>query len=151
MKIADLYGWGLPKQNDFLEHFKNNEALYRQAQELWSNLDSSAVWFLVTFIVLTVVIAIIYYGPYNNKPNRHYKVKHWLIFMAITTMATIVISLGIGFLTVPSPLPARTGLIFRISVINAIYSIVLYFFIALLVCNIPLLKTNAYKFLKIRK
>lgn len=151
MKIADFYGWGLPKQNDFLNHFKNNDMSYHQAQELWSKLDSSTVLFLITFIVLTVVIAIIYYGPYNNKPNRHYKVNHWFIFMVITTIATFVMSLGAGFLTVQSPLPARIGLIFRISGINAIYSIGLYFFIALLVCNIPFLKTNAYKFLKIRK
>ena len=60
MKIADFYGWGLPKQNDFLNHFKNNDMSYHQAQELWSKLDSSTVLFLITFIVLTVVIAIIY-------------------------------------------------------------------------------------------
>ena len=84
MKIVDIYGWGLPKQADFLNHFKNNDTLYNQARALWSKLDSCTVWFIVAFVVIALVFAIIYYGPYNNKPRRHYKVKHWLIWMLIT-------------------------------------------------------------------
>lgn len=151
MKIVNLYGWGLPKQNDFLNHFKNNELQYSQAQNLWCELDSSTILFLASFIVLALIVAFVYYKPYNNKPHRHYKVNHWLIWMLITTILTFCFSLIIGFVTVQSPLNARICLIFRISTINAIYSIGLYFIIALLVCNIPFLKTNAYKFLKIGK
>ena len=49
MKIVDIYGWGLPKQADFLNHFKNNETLYNQARALWSKLDTCTVWFIVAF------------------------------------------------------------------------------------------------------
>jgi preprotein translocase subunit SecG len=151
MKIVDLYGWGLPKQADFLNHFKNNGAMYNQARSLWSKLDQTTVWFLVAFIVLALIFAFVYYGPYNNKPHRHYKVKHWLIWMFITAAATFVVSLVIGLVMVQSPLAARIGLILRISGLNALYSVGLYFIFALLVCNMPFLKTNAYRFLKIGK
>ena len=51
MKIVDIYGWGLPKQADFLSHFKNNDTLYNQARVLWSKLDACTVWFIVAFVV----------------------------------------------------------------------------------------------------
>ncbi len=151
MKIVDLYGWGLPKQADFLNHFKNNDAMYNQARSLWSKFDQTTVWFLVAFVVVAFVFAFVYYGPYNNKPHRHYKVKHWLIWLLITAVATFVVSLIIGMVMVQSPLAARIGLILRVSGVNALYSVGLYFVIALLVCNMPFLKTNAYRFLKIGK
>mgnify|MGYP001058773855 FL=1 len=151
MKIVDIYGWGLPKQADFLNHFKNNDTLYNQARGLWSKLDSCTVWFIVAFVVIALVFAIIYYGPYNNKPRRHYKVKHWLIWMGITTLVTFVVTLVIGLIMVKSPLAARYGLILRVSGVNVLYGIGIYFIAALLVCNMPFLKTNAYRFLKIGK
>lgn len=151
MKIVDIYGWGLPKQADFLNHFKNNDTLYNQARALWSKLDSCTVWYIVAFVVIALALALVYYGPYNNKPRRHYKVKHWLIWMLITAGVTFVITLGIGLILVNSPLSARIGLILRISGINVLYSIGVYFIAALLVCNMPFLKTNAYRFLKIGK
>lgn len=151
MKIVDIYGWGLPKQADFLNHFKNNDTLYNQARALWSKLDSCTVWFIVAFVVIALVFAVIYYGLYNNKPRRHYKVKHWLIWMLIAAAVTFVISLIMGLIMIPSPLSARIGLILRVSGFNVIYCIGVYFIVALLVCNMPFLKTNAYRFLKIGK
>lgn len=151
MKIVDIYGWGLPKQADFLNHYKHNPTLYDQAKALWGKLDVCTVWFIVAFIVLAFVFAIVYYGPYNNKPGRHYKVKHWLIWMIITAIVTFVVTLVIGLIMVKSPLAARYGLILRVSGINVLYSIGVYFIAALIVCNAPFLKTNAYRFLKIGK
>jgi hypothetical protein len=151
MKIVDIYGWGLPKQADFLNHFKNNDALYNQARALWNELDSCSIWFILAFVVIALIFAIIYYGPYNNMPRRHYKVNHWLIWMLITAAVTFVITLVMGLIMVNSPLHARIGLILRVSGINVLYSIGVYFIAALLVCNMPFLKTNAYRFLKIGK
>ena len=151
MKIVDIYGWGLPKQADFLNDFKNNDTLYDQARALWSKLDACTVWFIAAFVVIALVFAIIYYGPYNNKPRRHYKVKCWLIWMIITATVTFVITLVMGLIMVKSPLSARIGLILCVSGINFLYSIGVYFIAALLVCNMPFLRTNAYRFLKIGK
>lgn len=151
MKIVDIYGWGLPKQADFLNDFKNNDTLYDQARALWSKLDACTVWFIAAFVVIALVFAIIYYGPYNNKPRRHYKVEHWLIWMIITAAVTFVITLVMGLIMVKSPLTLRIGLILSVSGINILYSIGVYFIAALLVCNMPFLRTNAYRFLKIGK
>ena len=148
MKIVDIYGWGLPKQADFLSHFKNNDTLYNQARALWSKLDSCTVWFIVAIVVLVLIFAFVYYGPYNNKPHRHYTVKHWLIWLLTTATATFVVTLVTGLIMVQSPI-ARFGLILRISGVNVAYSVGLYFFVSVVVCNF--IKTNAYRFLKIGK
>ena len=151
MKIIDIYGWVLPKQAEFLNHYKNNEENYKKARDLWSNLDSCTLWFIVAFVVIALVFAFIYYGPYNNKPHRHYKLKHWLIWMLITAAVTFVITYVMGDFMVDSPLTARRGLILRVSCANVLFSVGVYFIVALLVCNVPFLKTNAYRFLKIGK
>lgn len=151
MKIVDLYGWGLPKQADFLGHFKNNDAMYNQARLLWSKLDQTTIWFLIVFIVLAFIFSFVYYGPYNNKPHRHYKVRYWLRWMMITVASSFVVSFAVGLVTIQSPLGARLGLFCRISFVNAIYGAALYLIISLLVCNFPFVKTNAYRFLKIGK
>lgn len=149
--IVDLYGWGLPKQTEFLNHYKSNETLFRHARDLWSKLDSCTIWFIAAFVVLALLFSIIYYGPYNNRPGRHYKVKYWFIWMLITAVVTFVVTLVIGLIVAKSPLTAGIGLILRISGVNVLYSIGVYFIVALLVCNAPFLKTNAYRFLKIGK
>lgn len=151
MKIVDLYGWGLPKPADFLEPFKNNDAMYNQARLLWSKLDQTTIWFLIVFIVLAFILSFVYYGPYNNKPHRHYRVKCWLMWMMITVASSFVVSFVVGLIMIQSPLDARASLFCRISFVNAVYSAILYFIISALVCNLPFVKTNAYRFLKIGK
>lgn len=151
MKIVDLYGWGLPKPADFLEPFKNNDAMYNQARLLWSKLDQTTIWFLIVFIVLAFIFSFVYYGPYNNKPHRHYKVRYWVMWMVIAFASSLIVSLVVGLITIQSPLDAKVGLFCRIGLVNAIYSTVLYFVISVLVCNLPFVKTNAYRFLKFGK
>ena len=152
MKIVDLYGWGLPHQAEFLSHFKGNDAQLRLAQQLWAELDSCTVWFMITFIVVAIVSAVIYYGPYNNRPERHYMVKHWLLWMAIAGGVAFVISFLIGAIGVNSPMTSfKYPLVLYISSMNILYSIGVYFVMSLYFCNVNFPKTNAYRFLKIGK
>lgn len=152
MKIIDIYGWGLPNQAEFLRHFQGNDAQTKFARQLWAGLDSCTVWFLITFIVIAVVMAIVYYGPYNNKPHRHYKIKHWFLWLGIAAAATFVVSMLIGVFGVNSPMTTyKIPLVLRVSAVNLLYSVGVYFVVSFIVCNIKALKTNAYRFLKIGK
>lgn len=151
MKIIDIYSWALPKQVEFLERFKNNESLYHQARLLWDKLEACTVWFIVAFVALAIVFTFVYYGPYNNKPGRHYKVSRWGVFMIITAVVAFLVTLLIGVTMAKSSLSERIDLALRISVASAIYSVVCYLICSFLVCNMPFLKTNAYRLLKIGK
>lgn len=152
MKITDLYGWTLPDQAEFIGRFRDNEVLVRYARDLWASLDSCAVWFVIAFAIMAIMFACVYYGPYNNRPGRHYKSRYWILWMGIDVLLTVVITLLIGLIGVDSPLlPQKIGMLVRISGANMVYSAVVYFVVSLFVCNMPFLKTNAYRFLKIGK
>lgn len=146
-----LYGWALPKQAEFLNHYKGNDQQYNMARQLWNSLDHSAIFFLAIFIVLSIVCAAYYYGPYNKRPGRHYKVSKWLMWLAATAAVCFVVTLGVGILCAETKLPARFGLILRIACENTVYAAGVYFLFSFIRCNVRAWKTNAYRFLKIGK
>ena len=93
-------------------------------------------------------MAYTYYKPYNEKPGRHYKPKHWWIFGGITFVVTFVITLIAVYFMVPPKIDGSFVLELKIAVANAIYSSLVYALISWIWCqfNLP---TNAYRYLKI--
>ena len=150
MGLLDLYRWGLPSQGQHLNKYKDNESLYNMARAFWNNLDSASIYFIVTFIALSLILVCFYYYGYNKLPGRKYKIQHWTLWLGITAVATIVITYLLGSVIVSSNLSEKVGFLVRISLINGVYSIALYIIASLIICNIPV-PTNAYRFLKIGK
>ena len=147
----NLYGWLLPKQAEFLNHYKGNDQQFNMARQLWNSLDQSAVFFLAIFVVLGILISAYYYGPYNKRPGRHYKVSKWLLWLIVAAAACFVVTLGVGLLCAETKLAAKYGLVLRIAAENTIYAVGMYFIFSFIRCNIRTWKTNAYRFLKIGK
>lgn len=148
MGMLDLYSWGLPNQGAHLQRYRDNDSLYNMARAFWSNLDSAAVYFMVVFLILGIAIACFYYYGYNKFPGRKYKVQHWTIWLLITAAATILVTLGLGSAIVNSNLQEKFGFLLRISLINGVYALAVYFISSVIICNLPI-ATNAYRFLKI--
>lgn len=150
MGMLGLYNWGLPNQGEHLNRYRENESLYNMACAFWSNLDSAAIYFMILFVILGILIACFYYYGYNRFPGRKYKVQHWVIWLVITVVATVAITLGLGNAIVTSNLQEKFGFLFRISLINGVYALAVYFISSVIICNLPI-ATNAYRFLKIGK
>lgn len=150
MGLLTLYDWGLPNQAEHLAGYKSNEPLYNMARSLWNSLDSASMYFLATAIVVAIVAVCYYYYVYNKFPGRKYKVSHWAIWLGITAAATIILSMILGNVIISSTLNDKVGFILRISLINGLYTSVIYFISSLVICNLPV-PTNAYRFLKIGK
>lgn len=151
MKITDLYKWGLPNRNAWAESYGN---LHDQANALWNSFDGFAVWFLVIFLALALTVCAFYYWTYNEMPGRHYKIKHWAIWLGLAALSSAVLSFVIGALAVSPSMGTSFGrldLLLRISLMNALYAAGVYFLLSVLVCNVRPIKTNAYKFLQIGK
>lgn len=151
MKITDLYGWGLPNRNAWAESYGN---LRDQADALWNSFDGFAVWFLIIFLALALTFCTIYYWPYNKRPGRHYKIKHWAIWLGLAALSSAALSFVIGALAVSPSMGTsfdRLAFLFKISLMNALYAAGVYFLSSLIVCNVRPIKTNAYKFLQIGK
>lgn len=146
MKLLSLYKWIAGSMTDFVNQFKNNEALYNQARAYWNKLESSSSIILIIFLVLGVSMAVCYYQPYNNCPGRHYTPKHWLIFLAITFVLTFFVTWGFEYFAVPPKLDGSTMLQLKIALGNAIYASILYFIVSVVWCMA--LPTNAYRLFK---
>ena len=150
MGMLNLYDWGLPNQAAHLSGYKNNDSLYNTARLLWNNLDSASMYFLATAIIVGLIIVAYYYYGYNKLPGRKYKISHWAIWLGVTALVTLLLTMVWGNIFVPSTLKEQSGFILRVSLINGLYASAVYFISSFIICNIPV-PTNAYRFLKIGK
>lgn len=147
MKLLKLYQWITGTMADFTKPFQNNDALYKQAQAFWKQLDVSSFFFVAIFLLLGIVMASIYYKPFNDKPGRHYKPKYWIYFLLTTFVLTLLVTLGCECAIAQPKLDGSFVLELKIAVANAIYSSFIYIFVSWIWCqfNLP---TNAYRLIK---
>ena len=142
MGMLGLYNWGLPNRGEHLNRYRENESLYNMARAFWSNLDSAAIYFIILFVILGILIACFYYYGYNRFPGRKYKVQHWVLWLVITAVATVAITLGLGNAIVTSNLQEKFGFLLRISLINGVYALAVYFISSVIICNLPIAKMH---------
>ena len=147
MKLLKLYSWICGTMNDFTKPFADNKALYSQARAFWNKLDNISLVFVLICVVLGIAIAYFYYTQYNNKPGRHYTPKHWLIWLAVTAVATFLLTLGFECLAVAPKITGSFVLELKIAFGNAIYASIVYFLTSVVWCNC--FPTNAYRLFKI--
>ena len=149
MKALDFYGWGLPSKGAYLNSYKTSDHLHDLASQFWNLLESGALFYILIFLGVALLCAIYYYYPYNNMPKRHYKMLHWGLWLGITALCTFAISAIVGFILFDSPMKEKTSFIMRISFINMIYGILMYLIYSIIICNLNMPKTNAYRFFKL--
>lgn len=148
MKLLEtFYGWMAGYKSDFTRPFRDSETMLAQANKFWGALDSYAIFILLTFVITGLVVASIYFGPYNNKPGRHYRPQHWLIFMLVTFIVAFAATIGLEYIACPPKLEGALVLEFKIALGNSIYAIGMYLLTSFFWCNI--LPTNACRILKI--
>lgn len=150
MGLLDLYKWGLPSQAEHLNRYRDNEPLYNMARSFWNSLDSASIYFFIAFLAIGLALVCFYYYGYNKLPGRKYRIQHWALWLGITAALTIIVTLVLGSAIVSTNLQEKFGFLLRISLINGLYSILVYLVASVVICNIPV-PTNAYRFLKIGK
>lgn len=150
MRILDLYDWALPNQAEHLARYANNESLYGMARSMWASLESASMYFLVVAILLAMISVWLYYYVYNNYPGRKYRIRHWFFWMIGLFALTAIVTFVLGNSLVSSNLIELRGFLLRLSPINSVYAVAIYFVASFVICNIPV-PTNAYRFLKIGK
>ena len=131
---------------DYVNHFRNNQALYNQARAYWNKLESFSSIIFIIFLFFGILMAAIYYLPYNNRSGRHYTPKHWLLFLSITFVLTFIVTWAFLYIGVPPRLDTTAFLQLKIAFGNAIYASVLYFIVSVVWCLA--LPTNAYRLFK---
>lgn len=150
MKTLDLYKWIAGTKSDFIRPFQREDLdenpLLEQAKTFWNQLENSGLVIIAIFVVIGILAAVIYYGPYNNKPGRHYRPTHWLVFLLITFLATFLFTWGIEAIMVDPKLNGAAILEMKIAIGNAVYATALFFVTSVIWCMA--LPTNAYRLFK---
>lgn len=149
MHAIDIYKWMGVSGNRFKRQFQDEEVLYKQAKSFWNTLDSNAMLIIGIFLVVGIGLAIYYYTAYNNKPHRHYHPKHWFIWLIITSVLSLIVTLVMLLLMAPARLHGAFFLELKISFANFFYAAIIYFAMSVVWCNF--LPTNAYRIFKIKK
>lgn len=150
MKTLDLYKWIAGTKSDFIRPFQREDLeenpLLDQAKSFWDNLENTGLVIIAIFVVLGILSAVIYYGPYNNKPGRHYRPTHWLVFLFLTFVITFGFTWGMEAIMVNPKLDGASMLEMKIALGNAIYASGLFFLTSVVWCMA--LPTNAYRLFK---
>lgn len=147
MKLLELYEWIAGTQSNFTKPFQQNEALYTQAKTFWKHLEGNTMITITIFVVLGIFLAAIYYKPYNDKPGRHYRPTHWLYFLIVTFVLTLLATWSIEYVAVKPSLNGAVMLEFKVALGNAIYASVLFILTSVIWCNA--FPTNAYRLFKL--
>lgn len=133
--------WAIPKKT-YLAKYASDESAKKAAAKLWNSIDKCDVFLVAMMVVLTLIVCWFYFFPYNQKPGRHYQPKYWRIFWVINSVLVLVLSYGMSYAMTKNP-GFDQGFLFRVSLINAIYSVVLYWGASW--CFNASGKSNAYK------
>lgn len=150
MTLATIfYDWVLPRQNEFINDFGNNENKVRLAKAFWKSIEQNEIFlFLLSVVVIAIAACALYYTWYNNMPKRHYRIRHWSYWLIGAIIATIGITYGLSqFLLENITKLQGTGRIMgNLIIANVAYSTGLYLIMSFVWCNYG--PTNAYRFLK---
>ena len=74
----------------------------------------------------------------------------YFMWLLITSGVAFLATFILGNLIVSSNLQEKVGFLVRLSLINGIYGMFVYFIASLVICNLPV-PTNAFRFLKFGK
>lgn len=147
MKALDLYNCSF---SDFAKPFRDNEVLYKQARDFWSQLDNAAWGVLGITLMAGIGFAFYYYTVFNNTTGRHYKPKFWWLFMLLTSLTVLVVSLILELIMASPKLEGAFAVEMKVAFISALYSLIPFLVVSFSWCNFSL-PTNAYRYLKISK
>lgn len=147
MKLLKIYSWFAGTKNDFINSFRDNDVLYKQATTFWNELDNDSIIFIIAMLVIGIVLTYYYYGPFNNQPGRKYTPQWWCIMLGITAGMTFFVTLLLEYFTAKPIIQGAWSVEIKIALCNAIYASVVYFLASVIVCKSNI-KTNAYKLFK---
>jgi len=120
--FLDLFGWKTWAAQ-FSDEMKQAAINF---QNTFNSVGSSTA--LVILLGATFLMVVLYYYAWNKLPGFHFRIGHWFIFMAITAILVGALTyILVPVTTHPIGVFARKAPVFPLTLINLLYSIVLYF------------------------
>ena len=142
--MIGLLTWFTSKK-DYLTPYTEDEAAKKAATKLWNTIDSMDIILFIVMFMLTILIALWYYFPYNQRPGKHYHPKYWWIFGVGAVSFVFASTFGICYFIAKNASFDYTFLI-KVSAVNALYAILVYFILSLFINKSG--KSNAYPYIR---
>lgn len=137
----------------FLKPYEGEEGMatmYQQALSFWNKLDSVSPIFVIIFLAVGILMAYLYYGPYNEQAHRHYLVKHWAKFLIVCAVISLIATFAVvSYMAVPPRMNGTLSMEILLAINNAVYAAVVFLATSFVWCN--WLPTNAYRLLKFNR
>lgn len=134
-------------KSEFAKPFQNNEVLFQQAKTLWQKLDNCTMVPFLVFLCFGMILSVVYYYAYCNKPGRRYTPKHWIFFLVGTFVLMFLLMYSCEYQLVKPTLDGASWLEFKVALGTACYAACAYFIVSVIICNINA-PTNAYRLFK---
>jgi hypothetical protein len=145
MGLFGIYTLFTGTKTDFLKNFKDSDTMYSQAKTFWAALENGALFYLM-ILLLGILLCWVYYGPFNNLPERHYKPRYWWFFALANLFLTLLTTYFVVHSLVPPRVQGANLIEWRLALGNAVYSSIIYCGVSIIWCK--WLPTNAYRYLK---
>ena len=123
--------------------------MYQQALGFWNKLDSVSPIFVIIFLAVGILMAYLYYGPYNEQAHRHYLVKHWVKFLVVCAVISLIATFAVAYVAVPPRMNGTLSMEILLAINNAVYAAAVFLATSFVWCN--WLPTNAYRLLKFNR
>lgn len=140
MNMLTMLTWFTSKK-DYLKPFADDESAKKAAMKLWTAIDSNDWIPFVLMVILTAIICLYYFFPFNKMPGRHYHPKWWGVFCGVSLLAIFVVSFFVCYLLAQNP-GFDYGFLFKVSAMNTIYALALYAILSWVINRTG--KSNAY-------
>lgn len=142
MKLPNIYYPSLPSEREFVNGY--NENLQELAKRFWHEMSSISLLLLAIAVCVSFGFCLYYYGPYNNRPNRHYLPFHWWKFMLVCVLSSFAMTWIAEIILVKTTLNDTKMTMPFVALQNAVYSLVVYGVVSIIWCN--WWSTKAYRY-----
>lgn len=125
----------------YLAPYADNESAKKAATKLWNAIDKGDFFLFGIMLLITLIICLLYFFPFNKMPKRHYHPKWWVIFGVITLIIVFAATYFVCTFIAKNASFDSMFLI-KVSAMNTFYAVAAYLIISFLINRSG--KSNAY-------
>lgn len=99
---------------------------------------------LVTLLGVSLLVCLFYYFVWNNIPGYKFRIMHWMAFLGLNAVLVGLLTFIIVRIVILDNPVFASAPFWPLALINAIYSLIIFFIFSMMVTKTPLKKrTNA--------
>lgn len=128
----------------YLSPYMDDESAKKAATKLWNSIDNGDILLFGLMFLITILICIFYFFPFNKMPGRHYHPKWWAIFGIVSIIVSFAATY-LGCNLIAKNPGFDCGFLIKVSAVNTLYSSLIYVIASAIINRTG--KSNAYPYI----